>query len=86
MSKAKKYYHPDSDFYSKHNIAPPEAIAHGTEDELEFVQLKPNSWRLEGNKLIGDTEMGELVNLIPPNYILTGTDDEGTPIFKKLDM
>ena len=47
-------------------------------------QLKPNSWKLEGNKLIGETEYGPLVQFIPTDRVLTGTDDNGLPIFKQI--
>jgi len=87
MSKSKKYYHPQTDQYRKWGLEPPETIPHGTEGEIKekLTRLKPNSWRLEGNKLIGETEMGPLVNFIPTDYILTGTKN-GLPIFKKIDM
>jgi hypothetical protein len=88
MSKSKKYYHPQHDWYTKNNLTPPTTIPHGTQEDLDqqVMKLKPTSWRLEGNKLIGETEVGPLVNFIPPNYILTGTDENGMPKLKKIDM
>lgn len=47
-------------------------------------RLTPTNWRLEGNRLIADTPMGPLVNYIPVDYILTGTDDKGLPILQKI--
>ena len=81
-----KYYHPDTDFLRKLNVAPPTVITHTTEEDIakNMKQLKPNQWRLEGNKLIGETEMGTLVQFIPTDYILTGTDDKGLPILKRV--
>lgn len=82
-----KYYHPDTDFYRKVLDQPaPKATTHGTEDEIreKLVQLKPNTWSLEGNKLTGQTEMGLLVQYIPTDYICSGTDDKGLPILKKV--
>lgn len=83
-----KYYHPDTDFIRKLGAAPPIATPHVTEEEIlkNMKQLKPNSWRLEGNKLIGDTEMGRLVQFIPTDYICKGTDDKGLPILEKIDI
>lgn len=83
-----KYYHPDTDYIRKLGAAPPVAIPHMTEEEIaqNMKPLKPNTWRLEGNKLIGETEMGPLVQFIPTDYILTGTDDKGLPILKKIDI
>lgn len=66
----------------------PETITHGTEDDIrdKLVKLKPTVWRQEGNKLIGKTQMGTLVNFIPTDYILQGTDEDGNPILEKLDI
>lgn len=81
-----KYYHPDTDFIRKIGGTPPVAIPHMTEEEIQknMKELKPNSWKLEGNKLIGETEFGPLVQFIPTDYILTGTDDKGLPVLKKI--
>lgn len=77
----------DDDWYRKHNVEPPGKTAHGiTPDEIQekLIPLKPHSWRLEGNKLIAKTDMGELINFIPTDYILTGTDENGLPTFRKI--
>lgn len=82
-----KYHHPDSDFYRKVlKQAPPQATAHVTEDELwaNMRKLQPKSWTLEGNQLKGMTEQGLLVQFIPTDYILEGTDENGLPIFRKV--
>lgn len=85
-----KYYHPDTDFWRKYNVAPPEATSHQVVDTFEsplsekLKQLLPNSWKLEGNKLSGMTEMGELVQFIPTDYILIGKDSRGLPVFQKV--
>ncbi len=73
-------------FYRKHGKAPPKHWEHGTEQEIRenMVRLRPGSWRLEGNQLIGQTELGTLVQTVPTDVILTGTDDDGRPIFKKV--
>lgn len=79
-----KYYHPDHDFIRKLGAAPPTATPHGTDSEISdnLKKLMPNSWRLVGNKLIGQTEMGELTQFLPTNKILVGTDEKGLPIFR----
>ena len=81
-----RYYHPDTDFIRKLGAAPPVAIPHLTEEELaeNMKQFKPNEWRLEGNKLIGETEIGTLVQFIPTDVVLTGTDENGLPTFRKV--
>lgn len=81
-----KYYHPDTDFFRKFNIAPPEATAHGTEDDIseKLKSSKPTNWVLEGNKLTCDTEHGEVVNFLPPEYIMRGIDSNGLPLLEKI--
>lgn len=74
-------------WYDKVNKARPTHIPHGinSEDVGDHMrELKPHSWRLEGNKLIGETDMGPLVQMIPTDYICTGTDDKGLPVLKKV--
>lgn len=83
------YYHEDADYYRKVlKLEPPTTSTHGTESEVEgnLKQLMPSSWRLEGNQLIGQTEMGPLVQTIPTSHILTGTDKKGLPTFRKVDV
>lgn len=82
----RQYYHPDTDQFRKWDVPLPTAESHGTEQELSenMKQLLPSEWRLEGNKLIGKTEMGELVQTIPTDYILEGTDSKGLPKFRKV--
>lgn len=74
-------------WYDKMGRARPTHISHGINlDDIDqhMKKLQPNSWRLEGNKLIGQTDMGPLVQFIPTDYILKGTDDEGLPIFERV--
>lgn len=76
-----------SDWYARNNVRPPEQIKHGLSIDDIVEKLKPlelKNWRQEGNRLIADSDVGEVVNPLPANYILTGTDDKGLPIFKKL--
>lgn len=67
----------------------PSRDPHGTDspetpisDRLEKLQLR--NWRLKGNKLIADSDLGEYAYLIPTDYILTGTDENNLPILKKI--
>lgn len=74
-------------WYDKVGRARPTHIAHGiSSDNLHehMRQLLPHSWKLEGNLLSGMTDMGPLVQTIPTDYILTGTDDRGLPVFEKV--
>lgn len=68
----------------------PSRDPHGTDSpenpigsNLQRVILK--NWRLIGNKLTADTQFGEYSYLIPPNYIMTGTDDQGLPKLTKIE-
>ena len=84
-----KYYHPDSDYYRKVlKTEAPKSTAHLTEEELErnMERLMPNSWTLKGNLLEGMTSRGRLVQTIPTSHILVGTDTEGLPVFKKIEL
>lgn len=84
----KMYHHPQEDFFRKLNVPLPSATPHFSEDEIlsNMKQLKPNTWKLEGNRLIGKTELGTLVQTIPTDVVLTGTDSNGLPVFKKIDI
>lgn len=73
-------------WFDKHGVERPENIPHIKEEDIDksMKRLMPNSWKLEGNKLTGMTDVGPLVQFIDTNYILTGTDSEGLPVFKKI--
>ncbi len=76
-------------FFDALGIRRPDHISHSVNQDTissALKQLRPHTWRLEGNQLRGMTDMGELVQTIPTDYILTGTDDNGLPIFKKVDI
>lgn len=72
--------------YEKEGKSLPSHQPHGTEADIKdnMVQLKPSSWRQEGNQLIGETDMGPLVQTVPTSHILIGTDDKGMPVFKQI--
>lgn len=59
---------------------------HGTAEDIRanLKRLDCSGWRLEGNLLKCDTDMGELCQTIDPSYILLGVDESGLPIFRKL--
>lgn len=65
---------------------PPTSEAHGTEEDVRnnMIKLRPKTWVLEGNKLIGHTEHGPVVQYLPTNYICTGVDDDGLPKLQKI--
>ena len=73
-------------WYLDRKLTPPTRNPHGTEEDIaaKVKPLTPTNWRLEGNKLIADTEMGPLVNFIPTDLILTGVDEKGLPILKRI--
>ena len=74
-------------WFGEQGLTPPSHTSHDlTPNDIarRVTPLKPRNWRLEGNKLIADTDWGPLVNYIPTDYILTGTDGRGLPILKKL--
>lgn len=65
---------------------PPEHIPHGSDDDIRknMIKMTPGAWRQDGNRLIGDTDLGEVVTFIPTDMMLVGTDDRGLPILKKV--
>lgn len=73
-------------FYKKHGKEPPKHFEHGTEEDIanNMKRLRPEAWKLEGNQLVGETEFGTLRQTVPTDMILTGTDEDGRPIFKKV--
>lgn len=74
-------------WFEKHGAAPPSHTPHGVSADDLGEKLKPvkiRSWRLEGNRLVAKTDMGELVNYIDPGVIMTGVDERNLPIFKRI--
>ena len=83
------YHHPDSDFYRKVLDSPPPSVStHGTEDEVRdnLKPLKTWGWKLEGDQLSCETNMGKLVQKISPDYICLGDDPNGMPLLKKINV
>jgi phenylacetate-coenzyme A ligase PaaK-like adenylate-forming protein len=76
-------------WYDKQGKARPSHTPHGVTSENigeHMRELLPHTWKLEGNKLTGMTEMGPLVQMIPTDYVLKGMDDSGKPIFAKVEI
>ncbi len=73
-------------WFERHNLTPPSHTPHGNLDDLadKMRPVKIRSWRLEGNRLVAETDMGRLVNYIDPNVIMTGVDDNNLPIFRRI--
>lgn len=74
-------------WYQKHGHEPPEHIPHDlTPEDIKHrvKSVRPVNWRAEGNRLIADTDVGELVQFIPTSHIFTGTDEKGLPTFRKI--
>lgn len=59
---------------------------HGTPDDIRgnLKSINPRNWRQQGDKLIAETDIGPLINFLPTNIQLQGTDEDGLPTFKKL--
>ncbi len=76
-------------WYDKIGKARPTHIAHGiSSDNINehMRELKPYNWALKGNVLHAETDMGPLVQKIPPEYILKGEDENGRPQFEKVKL
>lgn len=72
--------------FEKWGKLPPTVEGHGTDQDIrENMKVAlPTQWRLEGNQLIGQTELGKIVQTIPTDYILHGTTDDGLPDLRKV--
>lgn len=76
-------------FFDYYGVKRPSHEPHGVNPDNiaeNLRKLRPYSWRLEGNKLIGMTDMGPLVQTIDPSKILVGTDKDGLPVFKDVEV
>ena len=76
-------------FYEKNGVELPTSQSHElTPDDIKdrVKPINPKNWRLEGNVLIADTDMGPLKQTIPTDYILEGVDSRGLPIFKRIGI
>jgi len=79
----------DRKFYERLGVAEPTSDTHG-EDSFEhplsenLKPVNPKNWRQSGNRLICDTEYGQLVQLIPTDKIMVGVDEKGHPILKDI--
>lgn len=74
-------------WFNRHGLTPPRHISHDLRVDDISTKLRPlkaHSWRLEGNRLIAKTDMGDVVNYIDPSYVMTGVDDNNLPILKKI--
>jgi hypothetical protein len=74
-------------WFERHGITPPSHTPHGaTADDIrdKLRPLKAKAWRLEGNRLVATTDLGEVVNYIDTNYVMTGVDDQNLTMFKRI--
>jgi hypothetical protein len=76
------------EWFDRNNVARPHHQDHMNVEDISkhLKKLKTHSWKLEGNLLTAQTDMGKLSQTIPPNYILTGEDSDGMPILKRIDL
>lgn len=76
--------------FERWKVAPPSHEEHGVADTFEhplrerLISGNCTNWRLEGNELCCDSDFGPLRQVIPTDYIMTGVDAKGLPVFKKV--
>lgn len=72
--------------YEALGVVPPQSFPHGSDDDIrENMQVaKAKRWFQRGNELVAETDLGEVVNFIPTDMMLTGVDENNLPILKKL--
>lgn len=76
-------------WFDRQGVKRPEHASHGaTPDNLseKIRKLDVRNWRLEGNILKGDTDMGPFAQTIPTTHILEGVDEQGLPKFRRVDI
>jgi len=74
-------------WFNRMNVPEPVHLEHGIDTKdisKNLKRLNTTNWKLEGNTLTAETEMGKLVQKIPTDYVLIGEDSEGLPILKKI--
>lgn len=68
----------------------PYFAAHGTDEDIQakMTKLLPKKWTMQGNRLIGETEMGEVTLNTPTDMILISSepDSKGLPQLKKIGV
>lgn len=80
------YKAPGTDWFLKNELTPPKTQPHGTDEDIRN-NLKPAKmwgWKLVGNQLECETDLGKLVQTIPSDYILVGEDENNHPILRKI--
>lgn len=73
-------------WFDRNGLERPSHTDHLKVEDIEKTlrKLKVRDWKLEGNKLSGETDMGPFVQTIPTDIILEGTDEDGLPKFRKV--
>jgi hypothetical protein len=87
MQPNSQYLNPDGSLnYDALGITPPTSQGHGTEADIRanMQRATPIRWFQRGNELVADTDLGEVVNLLPTDIHLTGVDDRNLPILTKM--
>lgn len=79
---------PTDDIFT--DITPPLHIPHGgTVEEIAdkyAFRGKHGPWRQEGNMIICKCLLGTHASPIPTDYILEGTDEDGKPMLRKIEL
>lgn len=74
-------------WYQRNGVEPPEHIPHGVEEDIteKMKGTVHGAWQQRGNRLIcTKCPNHHMTDPIPIDRILTGTDNNGLPILKKL--
>ena len=78
--------------YEKLGLEPPEHIPFLTDEELEkeFAKIRKNTvhgdWKQQGNMITCYKCLTPHGDTIPTNFILEGTDKNGMPMLRKIQM
>jgi len=82
------YQPEDTEFIKSLEADAPKFTVHGLPEDIRqrLRTAKTWNWKLNGTELSCETDLGPLVQQIPPNYVCHGTDAKGMPILKKINL
>lgn len=74
------------EWYISKGVEPPEHISHGQEEDIKakMANIKHGKWTQQGNVVTCGVCPYRHSSIVPVNVLLTGTDDNGLPMFKEL--
>lgn len=79
----------EKQFYIDNNVPLPTSSSHGTIEEIDRKRSEKiihNWYKQEGNFIFCKCPIGEHASTLPSDVLLEGTDINGNPILKKINV